>query len=72
MIKDSIYRVFSITMIILLLITSFSLFVSGEFVVNNQQLMQNKLFSYDVDENAINLFTLSFNGEHIEYSLDYQ
>jgi hypothetical protein len=70
MIKDSFYRIFSITMIILLLITSFSLFVSGEFVINNQKLMENKLFSNDVNENDINLFTLSFNGEQMEYSLD--
>ena len=70
MIKDSIYRVLSMTMIILLLITSFSLFVNGEFVVKNLQSMENNFFSKDVKNNAVTLFTLSFNGEQIEYSLD--
>lgn len=70
MIKDTINRVLSMTMIILLVITSFSLFVNGEFVVKNQQSIKNNFFSKDVKNNAITLFTLSFNGEQIEYSLD--
>ncbi len=70
MIKNVISKVLSISLIILLLISSFSLFVVGEGVIKNQQVIENNCILDKVTDNTVNLFTLSFNGEQIEYSLD--